>query len=69
MRCSRTQEWNTFSALAQHERLEMIPMEQPKTLVELLNMEFPASKTINIEYETDDEEAADSGATSDTLPQ
>lgn len=69
MRCSRTQEWNTFSALAQHERLEMIPMEQPKTLVELLNMYFPSSKTINIEYEADDEEAADSGATSDTLPQ
>lgn len=47
----------------------MIPMEQPKTLVELLNMDFPVSKTINIEYEADDEEAADSGATSDTLPQ
>lgn len=44
-------------------------MEQPKTLVELLNMDFPASKTINIEYEVDDEEAAGSGATSDTLPQ
>ena len=36
-------------------------MEQPKTLVELLNMDFPASKTINIEYEADDEEAADTG--------
>lgn len=69
MRCSRTQEWNTFSAPARHERLEMIPMEQPKTLVELLNMDFPASKTINVEYEADDEEAAGSGATSDTLPQ
>lgn len=61
MRCSQTQEWNTFSDLAQHERLEMIPMEQPKTLVELLNMDFSASETINIEYEADDEEPADTG--------
>ena len=36
-------------------------MEQPKTLVELLNMDFSASETLNIEYEADNEEAADTG--------
>lgn len=62
MRCSRTQEWNTFSVPAQHERLEMIPMEQPKTMVELLNMDFSDSKlTLNLVYEDDEEEAADTG--------
>lgn len=34
-------------------------MEHPKTLVELLNIGFSASETINLEYEAGDEEAAD----------